>query len=266
MDKYCTTGEFAKLCGVKKQTLFHYDEIGIFSPKIKGDNGYRYYSFTQLEVFNVITILKDLGMPLKEIKDYLDKRSPDELINLLDNEKLIIKNKIMDLTKALDLIDKKSKLTKLGASITTNVVFYEEIPTLFFIRTETKDLSNTTLSLGEHIKYCKNNSSYNPYSIGEMLEFNDIKNGHYSNYRYFYTNVDSNNNYNFSKEGGLHLVTYHKGGFPTVHDSYNRLLEFISTNNISVDKFFFEEPILDDLSVKGYENYLLKISIKVIEK
>ncbi|AHZ14560.1 hypothetical protein V529_05340 [Bacillus velezensis SQR9] len=27
--KYFTTGEFAKLCHVKKQTLFHYDEIGL---------------------------------------------------------------------------------------------------------------------------------------------------------------------------------------------------------------------------------------------
>ncbi len=27
--KYFTTDEFAKLCHVKKQTLFHYDEIGL---------------------------------------------------------------------------------------------------------------------------------------------------------------------------------------------------------------------------------------------
>ncbi len=33
--KYFTTGEFAKLCHVKKQTLFHYDEIGLLSPEIK---------------------------------------------------------------------------------------------------------------------------------------------------------------------------------------------------------------------------------------
>ena len=31
LDSYFTTGEFAKLCKVKKQTLFHYDDIGIFA-------------------------------------------------------------------------------------------------------------------------------------------------------------------------------------------------------------------------------------------
>ena len=32
-----TTGEFARLCGVKRHTLFHYDEIGIFSPSLRGE-------------------------------------------------------------------------------------------------------------------------------------------------------------------------------------------------------------------------------------
>ena len=64
-NKYFNTGEFAKLCNVKKQTLFHYDDIGIFSPEIKDDNGYRYYSYQQFDIFNVITILKEINMPLE---------------------------------------------------------------------------------------------------------------------------------------------------------------------------------------------------------
>ncbi len=48
-SSYFTTGEFAKLCNVKKQTLFHYDDIGLLSPAVTGENGYRYYSYAQLE-------------------------------------------------------------------------------------------------------------------------------------------------------------------------------------------------------------------------
>ena len=33
-ELYFTTGEFAKILGVKKHTLFHYDEIGLFSPAV----------------------------------------------------------------------------------------------------------------------------------------------------------------------------------------------------------------------------------------
>ena len=43
-NKYMTTGEFARRMGVTKNTLFHYDNIGLFSPEIVDTNEYRYYS------------------------------------------------------------------------------------------------------------------------------------------------------------------------------------------------------------------------------
>ena len=42
-----TTAQFAKLHEVNKRTLHYYDTIGLFSPDTKGDNGYRYYNFSQ---------------------------------------------------------------------------------------------------------------------------------------------------------------------------------------------------------------------------
>ena len=43
-NKYMTTGEFARRMGVTKNTLFHYDNIGLFLPEIVDTNDYRYYS------------------------------------------------------------------------------------------------------------------------------------------------------------------------------------------------------------------------------
>ena len=82
MNGAFTTGEFAALCGVTKHTLFHYDALGILSPARVGENGYRYYAPQQLEVFHVIETLRELDMPLSEIRAYLDRRSPGELVAL----------------------------------------------------------------------------------------------------------------------------------------------------------------------------------------
>ena len=41
-ERYITTGEFAKLTGVTKQTLFYYYNIGLFSQENKKENGYRF--------------------------------------------------------------------------------------------------------------------------------------------------------------------------------------------------------------------------------
>ncbi|WP_406241942.1 MerR family transcriptional regulator [Tissierella carlieri] len=95
LQNYFTTGEFAKIVGVTKHTLFHYDQIGIFSPELKGENEYRYYSVFQVEPFYVISALKELGMPLKEIKAYLDIRGPEKLIDLLNKQEDEIDKKLI---------------------------------------------------------------------------------------------------------------------------------------------------------------------------
>lgn len=35
--RYLSTGEFAKLCNIKKHTLFHYDDIGLLKPEAFDD-------------------------------------------------------------------------------------------------------------------------------------------------------------------------------------------------------------------------------------
>ena len=97
--KYFSTGEFAKLCNIHKKTLFYYDEIGLFKPEKIMPNGYRYYSEYQLEIFSVIYTLKDIGMPLKEIKYYMDNRTPENILELFEHESCEIEKEINKLKR-----------------------------------------------------------------------------------------------------------------------------------------------------------------------
>lgn len=96
-NKYMTTGEFARRMGVTKNTLFHYDNIGLFSPEIVDTNEYRYYSIYQMEVFDTIIILKEMGVPLNEIKKFMDHRSPESLMELFEKEDKKITEQIIRL-------------------------------------------------------------------------------------------------------------------------------------------------------------------------
>ena len=86
-ELYFTTGEFARILGVRKHTLFHYDEIGLFSPALKEENGYRYYFVWQMDMFEVIRALQKLGMSLGEIKEYMENRSPERFMSMMDGKK-----------------------------------------------------------------------------------------------------------------------------------------------------------------------------------
>ena len=66
-ELYFTTGEFAKILGVKKHTLFHYDEIGLFSPAVKA------VSYTHLDVYkrqanSALWEASDTGWPYHSLR------------------------------------------------------------------------------------------------------------------------------------------------------------------------------------------------------
>ena len=102
MDRheYMTTGEFASAMGVSKDTLFHYDDIGLFCPEKVSENGYRYYSIYQMETFDTIRMLRDLGMPLKEIRDMLAHRSPERVMHVFAEREQQIDRQIEKLKAA----------------------------------------------------------------------------------------------------------------------------------------------------------------------
>lgn len=68
---YYSTGEFAEMAGLNKKTLIYYDEIGLFKPEVVCENGYRYYSAYQMDRLAMIIILRDMGMSLSNIREYL---------------------------------------------------------------------------------------------------------------------------------------------------------------------------------------------------
>jgi DNA-binding transcriptional MerR regulator len=62
-------GEFAELSGVSAKTLRFYDEIGLLHPaSVDPRTGYRLYVSQQLEELAAIIALKDLGLPLAEVR------------------------------------------------------------------------------------------------------------------------------------------------------------------------------------------------------
>src|SRR5699024_7262671 len=80
---FFTTGQFAKLCSTTKETLFHYDSLGLLKPARVGENGYRYYAASQFFDFDLIAVLQSAGCSLQEIHAYMTHREPHAFAKLL---------------------------------------------------------------------------------------------------------------------------------------------------------------------------------------
>jgi DNA-binding transcriptional MerR regulator len=264
---HLTTGQFAKLLNVKKDTLIYYDKVGIFSPEIIASNGYRYYSIYQADVFSVILILKELDMSLKEIKQFLDNRSPEKLILLLEKKDKVLTEKISELESMKKVVADKINDTKQALEANSQEIVFETInQDLFFVVSDTKHLTNEINfydSLQQHYRYLDKHDIIPYASEGWMRRVDNVLTGEIQKYDYLYTKADDSTYANHIKEKGTYLVAYHDEGYMSIEKTYKRLTDYAEDHNFCLNGYFYEDILLDELSVKGMEKYMVKISVKI---
>ncbi|MED4787065.1 MerR family transcriptional regulator [Bacillus atrophaeus] len=268
IKKYFTTGEFAKLCHVKKQTLFHYDEIGLFSPEIKKENGYRYYSYNQFELFQVIGLFKEVGVPLKRIKQLLKGKTPEDIVALLKEKSFEIENKIKKFKHLQTIIQTKVKLTEQALETDFSSVSFQ------YLEEEKFMISRNTLNLPERkyiaaiselIRYVQLHELDEGYPVGGIFAREQILKKDFYNYSHFYIKVQEGIekiDYHVRPKG-LYAVGYQKGD--EAEDAYRRIIQFIEKNRMRMGEYAYEEYMLDEVVVDGLENQITKILLQVKE-
>ena len=66
-----TISEIAKMLNVSTYTIRYYDKEGLF-PNVKRVNGIRIFDENDMPWLRILNCLKNTGMPIKKIKEYLD--------------------------------------------------------------------------------------------------------------------------------------------------------------------------------------------------
>ncbi|MEG0215402.1 MAG: MerR family transcriptional regulator [Hungatella sp.] len=269
MDKrselYFTTGEFAEILGVTKHTLFHYDEVGIFSPAIKEDNGYRYYFVWQMETFEAIRLLQRLGMSLGEIKTYMENRSAanlfpiltekereiDREIEHLRNMKRFIRQEIADIREAetaiLDLpkiVDQKEEYLLISQVAGT-------------------DERSLAEEIAEHMRSWEERQIHMS-SVGTICYERDLQQGYYDHYVEVYTRLDRNIAAlkPVIKPAGEYVEVCYRGYEGSLKHPYERIRSFATARGLALGEQWYEDFLIEELVVKGYEDYIVKVSVR----
>ncbi|MFJ7935915.1 MerR family transcriptional regulator [Sporosarcina sp. NPDC096371] len=268
LHKYFTTGEFAKLCNVKKQTLFHYDDIGLLSPEIKNDKGYRYYSYHQFDVFSVIQLLKEVNMPLQDIKLFLNNKTPVELIELLKNKSNEIEMKINNLNRIQKIINTKIDGTERALTIDhSQITLQEHEEERLFLSSSILDCSDKGFlkSVSTFIESVHDNQLDLGYPIGAMVSKEQVEQRDYENYSYLFTKMEDKAQQMdcYVKPKGLYVVAYHKGSEDHIDQTFEKMLDFISNQNLTLTDYTYEEYVLDEISVSSNDEYVTEIMMHV---
>lgn len=101
MSQYMSIGKVSKLKNVSIKSLRYYDQIGILKPAfVNTETNYRYYTKEQLYLLDANTVCIKLGIPLKDLNNYVESSSIN-LQKLLYDGKILAEQKIMDIHNCL---------------------------------------------------------------------------------------------------------------------------------------------------------------------
>jgi len=85
MTNTVSVGRFATMTHLSVKTLRHYHQVGLLEPaEVDAETGYRYYTLDQLPTAQLIRRLRDLRMPVADVREVLVAGSPiarDSLIS-----------------------------------------------------------------------------------------------------------------------------------------------------------------------------------------
>ena len=105
MSKY-TTGEIAKLCGVSVRTVQYYDSRNILVPSELSEGGRRLYSEDDLKRMKTICFLRDAGLSINSIGDFLSQDDPGKVLSiLLEQQEAELREEIARQQEKLDILD-----------------------------------------------------------------------------------------------------------------------------------------------------------------
>lgn len=99
-----TVKQVAELSSVSVRTLHFYDESGLLKPAWTGANGYRFYEEPQLLTLQQILFYRELGLPLRQIRQLLGR--PDfQRVDALRSHRKALEERLARTRRLLETID-----------------------------------------------------------------------------------------------------------------------------------------------------------------
>jgi len=108
MKLQLTVKELSDIVGVPPRKIRYYDQIGLFKPSaIDPENGYHYYALEKIEELRLISYLRHINIPIKEIRAHLDNRDIDNYGKILEKQLVQTKETIASLTRLASGLEKR---------------------------------------------------------------------------------------------------------------------------------------------------------------
>lgn len=263
MKTKMTTAEFARLHEVNKRTLHYYDSIGLFSPKEKGDNGYRYYDVSQSMDFEYLRMLKELNMSIEEILQYAENPNTKDFLSIAENKLTEINTEILRLERTRQILQAKKEQAEICQNLASDSISVIECPEEKYLTVpfsfEENDMP-LAFSFAKNawgIEQCR-------MGIGSFLSIDKIKKQDFRIYDGLFTpamNHDACETLHI-KPAGKYLCGYQRGTWEKLPGLYRKMLSYASEHHMALTGYAYEMG-MNDFVISNKKDYITRIVIQI---
>lgn len=258
-----TTGQFAKMNGINKRTLHYYDEIGLFSPQLKDDNGYRYYTCFQSVQLELIVTLRKIGLSIEEILRYQKSPSEASFADLIYEKKDLIDRSIQELLNTKSFLEKKSDKLALSLTAQHGKIDIITLPEQHLLLSESitgaYDDNDFVVAADFSMRLKSIFGLYD--NFGSRISINHIFEGKYENYDCFFAYGKQNTElYDEIRPYGTYLRAFCIGGWEKLKEVYCNICSYAKKNHLKLFGYAYEEG-LNEMSLKNREDYITMITV-----
>lgn len=293
-----TAAKFAALHKINKSTLLYYDEIGLFSPDIKKENGYRYYTYRQSFQLEMILTFRELGMSIDEIKAYLNEPSREALLDVLQDKIRETDAAIKRMKAIKKLLVSREKSLKLLVRTDLSAIEPVEYPEEYLLISPFNEQWTPEvefMSIMSHASKFHTHRRFN-HAFGTLMGPEAFAARRFYEYNGFFTKIEEpipkklraakgaadlsessaasdadkpgaaapSAPELFIKPAGTYLRAFSVGDWENIPGTYERMIEYAREHKLTFSGYAFEEG-LNEMAAKNKDEYVTQITIRVHE-
>lgn len=267
-QKLFKSGAFAKLCNTTKDTLFHYDDIGILKPAQVSSNGYRYYSLNQMYMFDLIATLKEVGLSLDEIGEYIKHRDTENFVAMLKEKDKKLNHEIKLLTRRRRLLQNTLKLAEASLEIEEDTIKIEYCDEMYFILSDkvtSTDDKTAFETLSKHFEYVYAHNYYDDFTTGEIVSTDSVEKETFKT-TYLSSRIRRavRSKYLHIRPSGRYAKKYVRSSYANLRQEYKKFYEELKDIAPTTGPIY-QNDMTSYLSEQNRQDYLMTLERRIIE-
>lgn len=270
LNNYFTTGELSKACHILRKTLLFYDKLGLITPEVVLDNGYRYYKRAQLFLLELVVTLRNLDVPITRIQTYLSNRSPANYQQLLIEQQNHIQQEIERLEQLnaylSDYIHDLAQQNNLPYGIIHTVKCPEQYLFVTNGCKQNESFKERSLHAAKLFLLLRDKLPFKQHIFGYIVNkqaLYDVKKYRAKEFFYPLQQPLDNGTYRV-RPAGTYLTLYFQGVYMYKSAIYlKQLKEYCQKNNLNMLSDIYVTSLLNYWTTANMEEYAYKLEIRI---